>query len=90
MITAEEFIKKHLGKTYIDNILDEEVMIVGIHNENGVGSILNKDIIIGLYTDDGWINTSDVDKIKIHSPLIKSYQYLYECELGYIDTLLPV
>lgn len=86
-MTAKEFISKHLGKTY-KNEWDEEVMIVGISNKNGVEGILNKDIIIGLYTDDGWINISDGDEIKIYSPLIKSYQYLYQCELDAIDALL--
>lgn len=52
--------------------------------------LLIKKVIIGLYTDDGWINIDDEDKIKIHSPLIKSYQYLYQSDLEFIDELLSV
>lgn len=78
MITAEEFINKHLGKTY-KNIWDEEVMIVGISDE---------DIIIGNYNNDGWADVSYWNKIKIFSPIIKSYNYLYVYELDDIDKLL--
>lgn len=78
MITAKEFIKKHLGKTY-KNEWDEEVMIVGISND---------DIIIGNYHNDGWIDTSHWDEIKIFSPIIDSYNYLYAYELDDIDKLL--
>ena len=83
MITAKEFINKHLGKTYKDEY-NEEVMIVGISE---------KDIIIGYYNKrwhswDNWDNLYDIDEIKIHSPIIKTYGYLFEDELDIIDKLL--
>lgn len=73
-----EFISKHLGKTYkeLDN---EEVMIVGISE---------KDIIIGKYTYDGWDHLFPYDKIKLHSPMIKTYAYLWHDELDIVDKLL--
>lgn len=78
MITAEEFIKKHLGKTYIDK-WNEEVMIVGISED---------DIIIGRYNDSGWNIINSCDEIKIFSPIIESYTYLFEDKLEDIDKLL--
>lgn len=79
-MTSEEFIKKHLGKTY-KNESDEEVMIVGI-SEN--------DIIIGRYNNTGWDIVNSYDDIRINSPMIKSYNYLYSYDLENIDNLLSV
>lgn len=79
-MTSEEFIKKHLGKTYIDE-LDEEFMIVGISKDN---------IIIGRYNDLGWSDVNNWDEIKIFSPIIISYNYLYSYDLENIDNLLSV
>lgn len=78
MITAEEFINKHLGKTY-KNEWDEEVMIVSISED---------DIIIGHYNNNGWNNLYGIDELKIHSPIIKSYTYLWDYEFDAIDNLL--
>lgn len=73
-----EFISKHLGKTYKE--LDgEEVMIVGISEE---------DIIIGRYDYDGWNHLFSYDEIKFHSPMIKTYSYLWHNELDIVDKLL--
>lgn len=73
-----EFISKHLGKTYKE--LDgEEVMIVGISE---------KDIIIGKYNYDGWDYLLSYDKIKLHSPIIKTYAYLWHGEFDIVDKLL--
>ena len=80
MITAEEFINKHLGKTY-KNEWDKEVMIVGISEDN---------IIIGRYNDSGWSNVNNWDEIKIFSPIVISYNYLYSYDLENIDNLLSV
>lgn len=77
---SEEFIKKHLGKTY-KNESDEEVMIVGI-SEN--------DIIIGRYNNTGWDIVNSYDDIRINSPMIESYNYLYSYDLENIDNLLSV
>lgn len=77
---SKEFIKKHLGKTY-KNELDEEVMIVGI-SEN--------DIIIGKYNNTGWDIVNSYDDIRINSPMIKSYNYLWRGELYIVDKLLSL
>jgi hypothetical protein len=79
-MTAEEFIKKHLGKTY-KNESDEEVMIVGI-SEN--------DIIIGRYNNTGWDIVNSYDDIRINSPMIESYNYLWCGELYIVDKLLSL
>lgn len=79
-MTAEEFIKKHLGKTY-KNESDEEVMIVGI-SEN--------DIIIGKYNNTGWDIVNSYDDIRINSPMIESYNYLWRGELYIVDKLLSL
>jgi hypothetical protein len=79
-MTSEEFIKKHLGKTYIDE-WDEEVMIVGISKD---------DIIIGRYNNLGWSYVNNWDEIKIFSPIVISYNYLYSYNLENIDNLLSV
>lgn len=79
-MTSEEFIKKHLGKTYIDK-WDEEFMIVGISED---------DIIIGRYNNLGWSYVDNWDEIKIFSPIVISYNYLYWYDLEDIDNLLSV
>lgn len=82
-MTAEEFIQKHLGKVFEDKnglIFGDKVIVCGI-SEN--------DIILGRFDNGGWnILTDNIDIIKIHSPMILSYAYLFNYDLDYIDKLL--